>query len=139
MKQCFTIYGKPIPQARASVTTKGRKPHGFYPERCENWRETIQWSVKGSNPKPIELKGALSLKAIFYLPRPKSRPVSEQYPTSQREGDLKNFTSGLEDALQGLCFKDDAQIVQHNTLKVYQPDGHGSVGRVEIEITELEH
>ena len=139
VKQYFTIYGKPIPQARAIVTTKSGKPHGYYPTRCENWRKTIQWSVKGSQPRPVVLKGALSLKAIFYLPSAKSRPVSEKYPTSQREGDLKNYTTALEDALKNICFKNDAQIVQHNTLKVYLAPGTIGSPRVSMEIAELEH
>ena len=136
MKIKFTVYGKPVPQARAIVTTRGSKPHGYYPERCERWREAVQWSVKAERPKM--LGGALSLKAIFYLPKPKSKPQSEKYPTSQKGGDLKNYVSALEDALEGICYENDAQIVQHNTLKVYCMD-EGQKPRVEIEITELEH
>lgn len=144
MKINFTVYGKPIPQARAIVTTRGSKPHGYYPKRCEDWREIIGWTAKSNaisatGKVSVLLKGALALKAVFYLPKPKSKPRSEKYPTTQREGDLKNYVSALEDALEGICFINDAQIVQHNTLKVYCSQNDGEKPRIEIEITELEH
>ena len=139
MKIKFTVYGKPVPQARAIVTTRGSKPHGYYPERCENWREAVGWTAKSQHPKPILLTGALLLKVIFWLPKPKSKSEFERYPTTQRGGDLKNFVSGIEDALEGICFANDAQIVQHNTLKIYCTKHGDTKPRVEIEIMELEH
>ena len=54
-----------------------------------------------------------------------------EWPTKKPDAD--NIEKGVYDALNGLAYTDDKQIVMTNTVKVYGPEA-----RVEIMIEELE-
>lgn len=88
------------------------------------------------------LEGALALEAIFYRPRP-----SGHYGSGRNSGVLKSsapthpttrpdatkLLRGIEDALTGVLYRDDAQIVRQVVSKEW-----GSPARVIIRIGELE-
>lgn len=64
--------------------------------------------------------GAVRLTMRFYRPR--------------KAGDLDNMQKGLLDALNGICWHDDRQIVE---LHAYRHDDKRNP-RVEVEITEVD-
>ena len=133
MKIRFTVYGKPIAQPRPRRAWQGH----FYsnPEKLEQWKYNVGWEAKALK-HPL-LDGALAMKAIFYLPKPKSTSRKVKYPIVRPDGD--NFEKPIMDALEKICYKNDSQIVDGHWLKVYCSKDDGEKPRVEIEIAELEH
>lgn len=83
------------------------------------------------------LQGPLALTLIFTVPRPKGhygvkgiRPSAPGYPTVKP--DVLKLARGVEDALTGICYRDDAQIVRETLVKEY-----GEPARVEITVTSI--
>jgi Holliday junction resolvase RusA-like endonuclease len=80
--------------------------------------------------------GALVLTLTFYVPRPKGhygarglRPSAPPHPTVRP--DVLKLARGVEDAMTGVVYRDDSQIVREHLSKVY-----GEPARVEV-IVEL--
>ena len=125
----FTVYGVPIPKARArTVRTKNGQSVSYTPKETEAWEQSIQGQALQYRPEQL-LDRPLILEATFYLLKPKSRPKYEIYP--DRKPDLDNLVKCLKDALEGVIYTNDSRIVKENLQKVY-----GDPPRVEVEIRE---
>lgn len=57
------------------------------------------------------------MRARFALPRPRSRPKRDHWP--DRRPDLDKLGRALLDALTGIVFLDDAQVVALDPTKEY--------------------
>ena len=90
------------------------------------WREKIVWAAKIAK---IELSlEPIHLTLTFTLEKPKS--VKRLRPTVPP--DLDKLIRNCGDALTGVAWKDDSQIVQITSIKVYGP-----IPGVEISISEV--
>lgn len=80
------------------------------------------------NGNPLPLHGALSLVVMFYVRRPKAhygtgrnaevlKPSAPKHPTSKP--DTTKLIRAVEDAMTGLVYRDDAQIVEQYACKRY--------------------
>jgi Holliday junction resolvase RusA-like endonuclease len=77
--------------------------------------------------------GALAVRLVFALPRPKAikaRPVPHI-----RKPDLDKLTRAILDALTGIVYRDDAQVVDLRISKGYAEPG--AVPVVDVMITEV--
>ncbi len=85
------------------------------------------------------LRGPLRLMMVFTLPRPKSHfkkngeltGRAPQYPTTRP--DTQKLARGTTDALTGIIWHDDSQIVEERLVKRY-----GEPARCDISVTEIE-
>jgi crossover junction endodeoxyribonuclease RusA len=123
----LTVTGPPVPWKRARSNGKRRYTDPAMAEYQERVRAA--WMVEG---RP-ELAGYLALSATFVIERPKShygtgrnagvlRPTAPEYPGVP---DLDNYVKNVGDALNGLAWGDDAQIVcLVGVQKVFAPYGH---------------
>lgn len=95
-------------------TPKGRPRLGRYgtytPAKTKAAEEAIQWAWHG---KPME--GPLKVSLRFYFKRPKKCLASFK-PTRP---DIDNLVKLVCDALNGLAWKDDGQIVILEAYKFY--------------------
>jgi crossover junction endodeoxyribonuclease RusA len=65
--------------------------------------------------------GPVALGVAFQLPRPQSLPKRVQHHT--KKPDLDKLARALKDALKGVLYNDDAQVVVLYARKVYAPVG----------------
>ena len=83
----------------------------------------------------IEGPCCLSIDAYFEVPKSKSKKFREaalsglEYPT--KKPDIDNIIKAIQDALNGLAYKDDALIVRLHTVKLYS-----EIPRVEVSLIE---
>lgn len=130
----FTVYGIPVTQGsltpmRSKSTGRTIAKHSSV--RLEGWREWVGFTALRHRPQGGFMDGPLVLVARFFLLRPKS--VKRPYPTSQRDGDLDKYARAIGDALTGVLFRDDSQIVALRAEKTYS-----DVARVEIEVIPVD-
>lgn len=120
----------PVPKGRPRFGRIGKHMRVYTPMKTRRYESDLKlWASKQmQGKKPLE--GALSVRAHFFLERPKS--VKRQLPTVKP--DLDNFLKCL-DALNGICWADDAQIVRMEAAKQYAMDDAGA--RISILITEV--
>ena len=117
----FSVVGRPVPWARAG-TNKGR--HYTPPAQAAHMK-ALAWAAKAAGAKPQA--GAVDLEAAFILEPPASWSkkakaaalVGLVRPTSAP--DASNYTKILEDALNGIAWLDDAQVVSLRVSKSYGP------------------
>jgi len=116
----FEVFGVPIPKGSTrAFMRKGMK----YPvvtadnTKTKPWAQEITQTALALKP-PTLWTGPVYLRAIFQLPKPKSLPKRRfNYPT--RKPDLDKLLRTVKDALKGVFYVDDAQVVQTETTKCY--------------------
>ena len=96
----FVIPTDPIPLARPRVVGG----HAFLPPRSRQYRQLIQTFVMAQmiKAKLAPMAGELVCKLKFF----RTRPV-----TAPNYGDIDNLAKAVLDALSGLLYSDDRQIV----------------------------
>lgn len=106
--------------------------------RAKPWKaEVSAIAYEAMAGRPL-LDGPLMLEVMFVVQRPKGHfgkrgllPSAPWAPA--KKPDVLKLTRGLEDALSGVVYKDDAQIVEENLRKRY-----GEPERTIVRITALD-
>jgi Holliday junction resolvase RusA-like endonuclease len=135
----FCVYGNAEPggSKRAGMAKSGRIFVRDDNPKTQPWKLRIA-QVAGELMQGREMfKGPLFLKATFYRVRPASHfnksgvsRSAPKHPTTRP--DTTKLLRPVEDALQGIVYADDAQIVEQLVRKRY-----GEPARVEIKIGVL--
>ena len=104
---------EPRGKQRARVLRSGRS---YTPKETKETENLIRLFLVRENP-PMYETGALSLKVYFHILKPKSVSKKRLYPSVKP--DIDNLTKTIFDSLQGICFKNDSQIVDLCAYKRY--------------------
>lgn len=136
------VYGVPVGQGSK---TQGRTKAGRVFLREDNpkvkpWRDRIAGAAADAMADRPLMLGAMVVHIAFGFPRPKShyrkdgslRPGAARFKTSKP--DVDKLERALFDALTGVVWHDDAQVVQVKAVKVY-----GDPPRTEVRVVEIEH
>jgi Holliday junction resolvase RusA-like endonuclease len=105
----------------------------------KDWRAVVALAAKGAMGDRPPLTGPLAFHVEFYFPRPKSHYGKFGLKLSAPEKpmvrpDLTKIARSTEDALTGIAWRDDSQIVTQTFRKIYSV----SVVGASIEVKELE-
>jgi Holliday junction resolvase RusA-like endonuclease len=135
----FTVFGQP--------QTAGSKK-GFYQpklkrviitddnKKSRSWKEQVASAAHQAYAGPL-LREALSMTLVFYRVRPKGHFKSDGTFSKAADcrpktrPDLLKLTRAVEDALKGVIYVDDAQIVSETLRKRW-----GEPSRVDVLISE---
>ena len=132
MKIQFTIPGTPVAKARPRVTRTG---HAYTPKKTSDYEKLVQIYAKqamaGMNPTTEAVR--LTVRAFFPIPKSWTKAKKEK----ALNGDLKHTTKpdfdnvekAIQDAMNGIVYKDDSQIVLVAGSKEY-----ASEPRVEVTV-----
>jgi len=100
-------------------------------EKLKSWRGLIMDEAQKVAPaQPLE--GALAINVIFWLPRPRGhfgtgknanvlRASAPMYPSGKPDAD--KLMRALGDAIKGVIYRDDAQLVEIHAWKEYGTPG----------------
>lgn len=145
----FIVYGlaQPAGSKRAFIINPrdGGRPRAIVTDANANardWKNAVaSTAIESRNGHGAELlTGPLSFTARFYRPRPKGhygksglnkKGLETPFPTSKP--DVLKLARGTEDALTGVVWRDDCQIVDERISKLW-----GEPARCEIEIRIVE-
>ena len=131
------VFGLPQPQGsvRAFLPKGGNRPV----LTCDNakvkpWRQDVAAlaavAMHEKGQKILSRPRAVQVKVTFYFQKPKSSGKNIQFKTTKP--DLDKLLRALLDALTGIAFEDDAQVVACHVYKAF-----GVPARTEILVTEL--
>lgn len=126
----FTVHGRPQPQGSKRHVGNGRMVESS--KNLRPWRQQVTDTAFvecGRMPYSGNGTEAIAITVWFYFARPKSAK-KRLYPTVKP--DIDKCLRAILDSLTGICYKDDAQVVQVRTEKSYS-----DMERVEIEVAEL--
>jgi len=114
------VFGIPVAQGRGRAYTyrpKGAAPGtvrvGMYdPHTSRDWKRTVQAvaiETRKQEGASWPLTGPVMISFSFFMPRPKSLP--KKIRDHIKRPDWKNLVAGTEDALKGIVWLDDSQVV----------------------------
>ena len=95
----------------------------------KGWMDRVSWfALKEYGERRVILTCPIALKLTFFRKRPDGdyrtgryagilKPSASKYPTPKP--DLTKLTRAAEDAITGIVWKDDSQVVKQETEKVY--------------------
>lgn len=157
----FTAFGRPVGQGN---TRRGRHGKAYHAndEILQPWRTAIRTAAErstgwhsylgptGKGAAPVcgvcgtlrrrhgMFAGAVALEAVVAFAPPKSDP-GRRFPLGANLGDWDHHARSIGDALTGLLYADDSQIVDGRVRQVYVGDPSCSLPRpgALITITEL--
>jgi len=129
----FKVNIKPMGKASVRVTRNG----SHMPQTTKDFMNNIAWEFRKAfvghriSLKPIRM----DITATFAVPpsiskKERLRRLEMKYHTFKPDRD--NIEKGVQDALNGLAYKDDSQVCDGRTLKLW-----GEEDSVEIEIVEI--
>lgn len=133
MLLAFDVQTKPVPQARPRfyVRRHGQKNivGAYDPAKCKTFKEVIAWHAKAAVSRqgikrPAE--GPISIRLVFQM----GKNGKELYHT--KRPDIDNLAKAVKDALKGIAYADDSQIVEAHLYKQYG----GPEIRIEIRTLE---
>lgn len=132
---CFSVQGLPRTQgSMRAFVPKGRSWPVVVHEKgreLESWRSLVAGEARRVAPSE-PWAGPVSLDVVFLLPRPgghygsgrnaeRLRPAAPLLPACKP--DLDKLLRGIGDALRGVLYRDDAQLVDVRARKVYGVPG----------------
>lgn len=138
-KITFEVYGRQAPAgSKRAVTLKdGRTFVIDANKNAAKWKDVVAKTAKAHYQGPL-LDGALSLVVVFTIERPKNHTTSKGLPSSTwREHpsvmpDATKLLRGTEDALTGIVWHDDGQIVRQHVYKQYGDEYKTTISVEEI-------
>lgn len=125
----FTIPGPPVPKARPRVTKSG---FAYTPKRTAVYEMAVKLIFNSKYKEQLHGPVGARIEAYFKIPKA-DRKVKENDYCTKHLGDSDNIGKAILDALNGLAYEDDAQVVELWIEKRYS-----ITPRVEVVLTELE-
>jgi Holliday junction resolvase RusA-like endonuclease len=115
----FWVDGKPVTKGSWSAfrNSKTGRINFVGPKGLVTWQKAVHDKASQTVGDDPLLDGALVIRATFYLGRPKS--VEREYPYGERDGDVDKYLRAILDALTGVMYKDDAQVIHARATKIW--------------------
>lgn len=133
----FTVDGKPQGKARPRVTKSG---HAYTPRSTMLYEDHVRAEyARQTNSYRFADDTLLCLQIWAFMPIPKSTSKAKRKQMLEewsirpaKRPDLDNVLKAIADALNGVAYADDAQIVDMRASRWYS-----DVPRVDVHITEM--
>jgi len=124
----FVVYGRPAPQGSkvASRAKDGRLYVREASPRLRDWRHEIARTAREQVEVVEPLTRSVCLKLAFEFPRPRSHftrkgALRKGAPPFPSRPDLSKLVRAVEDALTGVLWRDDGQVIMIHAFKAYAP------------------
>lgn len=141
----FEVYGKAQPAGSKRAFRNHHSGHIAVVDanaKSKPWKQEVAAAANAAYDGTSLLTGPLAVTFVFTVTRPKShygtgknsqvlKPSAPSDPTIRP--DLLKLARGIEDALTGVLYVDDSQIIEEHLYKCY-----GDRDRVEIDVTEYD-
>ena len=117
----FQVPGEPVGKGRPRFTRQGR---AYTPAKTAKYENLVSLGFQQMYPNHVPFENAVEMKMIAYFSIPKSwskkkhqqAVLNQIFPT--KKPDTDNIAK-VKDALNGIAFKDDSQVVKETIIKRY--------------------
>lgn len=116
------VYGVPAPQGSKTAFVRGGRAvvvdgsSAVGRQKLSSWRSEV--ARECHNERPSEpLSGPLFVNIIFFMPKPKSAPKGKVW--CDKKPDIDKLIRSTFDAMTGVIYNDDSQVVAINARKAY--------------------
>ncbi|MFW3538014.1 RusA family crossover junction endodeoxyribonuclease [Vagococcus fluvialis] len=133
----IVIPGQPVPQGRPKFTTKPFV-RAYDPPKSSAYKKVVAKYANQCKPNKL-MQGPLEVRVDIYKESLKSFSKIKKEQAENKElrpitkPDADNYAKGILDALKGIIWEDDGQVVKLITEKFYS-----SNPRAEVFVSQLE-
>ena len=118
----FTVLGVPVPKGstRAFAMMRNGKPFAVTTAanpKTKSWQSEVTVMAQAHAPAEGPWDGPVQLSVNFLMPRPKTLAKKVQHHI--KKPDLDKLLRLIKDALKGVIYKDDSQVVEVWASKKY--------------------
>ena len=132
------VLGDPVAQGRPRFSRQGGFVKAYDPAKSRDYKSYVRL-IAAQNAPDSPVEGAIEFSLRIYRAIPKGMPKYKR--EAAKEGrlrpvtkpDVSNVLKGVEDALKGVWYKDDSQIVGYGVLGKWYDERP----RIEIMMREL--
>lgn len=96
----FLVDGTPVPKQSFRYVRGG----GYIPLRVKNWQSLVSIAAREAMNGSDLISGPVSVSIVFCL-------------KTERRCDLDNLSKGTLDAMRGIVYRDDSQVVALHLVK----------------------
>jgi Holliday junction resolvase RusA-like endonuclease len=133
----FKVDANPVGKQRARYVKRGNYVTAYTPEKTRTYEALIKEASREAMGSSEPLETPVSLYLYIRVPIPKSctkkrlEAIQNGLEKPIKKPDASNVLKSVEDAMNGVVYKDDSQIVNIHVSKVYS-----SVSGVDVCIKE---
>ena len=136
----ITLCLEPMAQSRPRFARRGRGVVAYEKKEMKIWRAECSRLIKETFGSDRLIETPLKIDVIFYIQPPKyissKKRLKEKLEAEKifcgKKPDIDNYLKALLDSMTGIVFKDDGQVVECRTRKLYSPNP-----RIEFTIEEI--
>jgi Holliday junction resolvase RusA-like endonuclease len=134
----FTVPGTPVGKGRPKFARRGNFVATYTPEKTANYENLVKLYANKAMNGAIPYTEAVSVSALITVFPPLSWSKKKRLQALSKEihpttkPDLDNVIKGIFDAMNGIVYQDDKQIVRVHVEKTY-----AEVACAHIKITPL--
>lgn len=110
----FKVYGKVRGQGRPRMRRNG---HAYKTREDREWEDRIKESYINSNGPHFGDKPVI-VASFIHRKMPESRPKYRESEMDVYKPDADNILKGIEDALNGIAYEDDRQVIAAFAIKM---------------------
>ena len=127
----FIVKGKPVAKGRPRFTRSG---HAYTPQKTRDYESIVAWlsTEAMGDLEPFDGVCKVSIKAFFKTPKTGSKNLNIGDGGNLahiKRPDCDNIAKIICDSMNGIVYKDDAQIYSLNIEKLYS-----DIERVEVTV-----
>ena len=133
----FKVDANPVGKQRARYAKRGNFVQTYTPDKTRNYESLIKEAAIQAMGSSEPLNTPVSLYLYIRVPIPASatkkrlESIERGHEKPTKKPDASNILKSIEDAMNGVVYKDDSQIVNIHVAKVYS-----SVAGVDICVKE---
>lgn len=118
----FVVEGPPVAKGRARITTRGGQPRAYTPSKTVAYETRVRaWAAANMFGHP-PVTGPLRVQIDAVFPLLKSGPKAERGAPPTSRPDADNVAKAVLDAINGVVYVDDAQVVDLRVVKRRGPE-----------------
>jgi Holliday junction resolvase RusA-like endonuclease len=88
------------------MVRKGGRTHVYTPTKTKAWEDAVAWQIRAALRAGEPIAGDVAVELAFYREK-------------NHRADLDNLVKAVSDAMNGLVYRDDAQIVRYQSSVQY--------------------
>ena len=135
----FTIPGTPVAKGRPKFARRGAFVTAYSPEKTVSYENLVKVVASQAMKSSPPTKEAVSVDVWLFVTPPaswskkKTEQALHQYIQPTSKPDIDNVVKGLFDAMNGIVFADDKQVVCLTVKKMYS-----DIARARVTVKLLE-
>ncbi len=114
----FNVPGNPVPKPRPKFFSRGKFVRVYTPAHGKKYEALVADCCRKAmaGDGSVELAGPLTMIVAFYFERPKSKKRGTPHTVKP---DIDNLAKSILDGINGIAYRDDAQVVDLQLTKGY--------------------